>query len=91
MTTPLQLSHFLSKDKTAELELGLSQLAATSANNYMGVWCAETCFVVVVEVIGGRPAQWHIRGPLTQEGAKTWLGIVRAEIEAGAEVSRLKH
>ena len=91
MTTAMHLQQFLTEAKTAEIELGLSQLAALKADNYIGTWDAETGFALVVEVIAGAPFQWHVRGPLSRDGAKTWLGIVRAEIQSGAELSRLMH
>lgn len=91
MTTPMHLTQFLSEAKTAELELGLSELAELGANNFMGIWDPQTLFCVVVEVMDGKPFQWHVRGPLNREGAKTWLSIVQAEITGGDERPRSMH
>lgn len=80
MSKPLELAHFLGPEKTREIELALSELAALGATNYVGVWDAGTGFGLVVEVLEGKPFQWHLRGPLNREGAATWLGMVQAEI-----------
>lgn len=82
MSNALQFSQFLSAEKTRELEVALSELAHQKADNYVGVWDAQSGFCVVVEVMGGAPFQWHVRGPLNVEGAKLWLGMVAAEITA---------
>lgn len=84
MTKSMQIGHFLSEECTAEIEQCVSRLVHDNASDFVGRWDKTTGFCVVVEVIAGRPYQWHVRGPLTVEGARLWLAFVESEITAPA-------
>jgi hypothetical protein len=90
-TSAITAALFLNAEFTAELEGRLAHMHANRVTAFTGLWCADTGFAVVVEVTEGVPFQWHLRGPLSRDGAKTWLGIVQAEICASAELSRVTH
>ena len=72
---------FLSTHGLDQLVRGVSDLVAKNASSFAAVWDSETGFAVIVEVLDGTPAQFHVRGPLSREAATYWLGIVREEID----------
>lgn len=59
--------------KQSELAEAIREAAKREATTILGVWCGETGFAVMTEVLEGRPMLWHCCGPMPKESAKRWF------------------
>lgn len=59
--------------KQTELAEAIRKAEQEEATTILGVWCGETGFAVMTEVLEGRPMLWHCVGPIKKESAKRWF------------------
>lgn len=59
--------------KQTEIAEAMRLAHEKSASTILGVWCAETGFALMVEIVEGKPFLWHCTGPILVHQAKRWF------------------
>ena len=60
-------------NKQCEIAAAIQEAHKQEATTILGVWCAETGFALMVEIIEGKPFHWHCTGPINVNQAKRWF------------------
>lgn len=63
----------ISFQKQVELAEAIKKAHEQEETTIVGVWCAQTGFAVLVEILEGRPFHWHCTGAINVNQAKKWF------------------
>ena len=63
----------ISFQKQVELAEAIKKAHELEETTILGVWCAETGFAVLVEIVDGKAFHWHVTGPINVNQAKRWF------------------